>query len=864
MKNHLLSTMAVCVFCQINYAQNIQFEQVRPLPPAPQNIADFDGVDRSSIAFADVDRDNDPDVLITGYSNSESIAKLYENDGIGNYTEVTGTPFDGVRFSSIAFADVDMDNDPDVLITGENSSGQYVAKLYQNDGTGHFTEVTGTPFEGVRYSSIAFADVDGDNDPDVLITGENNFDQRIAILYQNDGTGNFTKVTGTSFDGVDRSFIAFADVDKDNDQDILITGRNNFNQRTAKLYENDGIGNYTEVTDMPFDGVEHSSIAFADVDKDNDLDVFITGRKGLSGGIAKLYENDGNGNFTEVVNTPFEGVRYSSIAFADVDNDSDQDVLITGAQDSGPFIAKLYENDGTGNFTEVTDTPFDGVYFSSIAFADVDKDNDQDVLITGENFIIQSIAKLYQNDGTGDFTEVTGSPFDGVSRSSIAFADVDKDNDLDVLIVGYNHNNPYKYIAKLYQNDGVGNYTEVIDTPFDGVRYASIAFSDVDNDQDQDVLITGRKNSDQPIAKLYENDGSGIFTEVTDTPFDGVYNSSIAFSDVDNDNDQDVLITGRNNSNQRIAKLYANDGTGHFTEVTGTPFDGVEHSSIAFADIDKDNDQDVLITGENNFRQRIAILYENDGFGNFTEVINTPFDGVNESSIAFSDVDNDNDPDVLITGHVALNGPIAKLYENDGFGNFNEVAGTPFVGVYLSSLAFADVDKDNDLDVLMTGENSSGQQTAKLYQNDGNRSFTEVIDTPFEGVYLSSVVFADIDKDNAPDVLIAGRNKFHEPITKLYRNVTDTETGIRMIENGKAVFAVAYPNPTSANVNIEMRDRLISGKERVEVSNVMGKVVYQNTISTQQFVIDLSNNKGVYFIHIITEKETNTLKVIKE
>ena len=96
--------MAVCVFCQINYAQNIQFEQVRPLPPAPQNIADFDGVDRSSIAFADVDRDNDPDVLITGYSNSESIAKLYENDGIGNYTEVTGTPFDGVRFSSIAFA----------------------------------------------------------------------------------------------------------------------------------------------------------------------------------------------------------------------------------------------------------------------------------------------------------------------------------------------------------------------------------------------------------------------------------------------------------------------------------------------------------------------------------------------------------------------------------------------------------------------------------------------------------------------------------------------------------------------------------------------------------------------------------------
>ncbi|MEM7374581.1 MAG: T9SS type A sorting domain-containing protein [Bacteroidota bacterium] len=71
-------------------------------------------------------------------------------------------------------------------------------------GGGTFTEMTGTPFEGVEASSIAFADVDGDNDQDVLITGQNSSFARISKLYTNDGmissTDDFT--IGDSFDFV--------------------------------------------------------------------------------------------------------------------------------------------------------------------------------------------------------------------------------------------------------------------------------------------------------------------------------------------------------------------------------------------------------------------------------------------------------------------------------------------------------------------------------------------------------------------------------------------------------------------------------------------------------------------------------------
>jgi len=372
--------------------------------------------------------------------------------------------------------------------------------------------------------------------------------------------------------------------------------------------------------------------------------------------------------FTELIPSDFEGVANSSIAFSDVDGDNDQDVLITGGATGSGQTTKLYLNNGAGNFTEVTGTPFVAVEDGSIAFSDVDGDNDPDVLITGSNNSISDrIAKLYINDGQGNFSEVTGTPFEGVWESSVAFSDVDGDNDQDVLIVGQNSSDDR--ISKLYVNDGLGNFSELQGTPFVGVSLSSIAFSDVNGDNNSDVLITGATgmdNSVTPTARLYLNDGMGNFSELMGTPFETVSIGSVAFSDVDGDNDSDVIITGADSTFlESFIKLYLNDGLGNFTEMAGTPFDAVILSSIAFSDVDGDNDPDVLITGLMNFTDRISKLYTNDGLGNFTEVTGTPFEGVTNGSMAFSDVDGDNDPDVLITGFDISDEPIAKLYLND-------------------------------------------------------------------------------------------------------------------------------------------------------------------------------------------------------
>lgn len=366
---------------------------------------------------------------------------------------------------------------------------------------------------------------------------------------------------------------------------------------------------------------------------------------------------------------PFENVSRSSIAFADVDGDMDQDVLITGTDSSGLAVSKLYINDGMGSFTEMMSNSFEGVQLGSVAFADVDGDDDPDVLITG-SAATAVISKLYINDGMGNFTEMMGTPFEAVRSSFVAFADVDGDNDEDVLITGRSGAPGAPRTTKFYTNDGMGNFTEVSAAPFNVISSGSICFSDVDSDNDLDLILSGftTGGTSRRIAKLYTNDGIGNFTEITGTPFEGVSFSSSACVDVDGDNDQDVLITGFTTDGS-ISKLYTNDGAGNFTEVTGTPFDSVNLGSIAFADVDGDNDQDVLITGSNDSTVKIANLYINDGRGNFTELMGTPFEGVFASSIAFADVDGDNDQDVLITGADSSGLPISTLYLNEGMAN---------------------------------------------------------------------------------------------------------------------------------------------------------------------------------------------------
>ncbi|MCF3569173.1 VCBS repeat-containing protein [Planktothrix agardhii 1807] len=161
-----------------------------------------------------------------------------------SFTEDTSISLPGVVYSSVAWADYNGDGKQDFLLTGKDNSGYYISKLYKNTGSG-FSEDTSVSLPGVGWSSVAWADYNGDGKPDFLLTGFGSFG-RISKLYKNTGSG-FTEDTSVSLPGVDAGSVAWADYNGDGKQDFLLTGFDSYSSETisnkiSKLYKNTGSG----------------------------------------------------------------------------------------------------------------------------------------------------------------------------------------------------------------------------------------------------------------------------------------------------------------------------------------------------------------------------------------------------------------------------------------------------------------------------------------------------------------------------------------------------------------------------------------------------------------------------------------------
>lgn len=436
-----------------------------------------------------------------------------------------------------------------------------------------------------------------------------------------------------------------------------------------------------------------------------------------------------------------EGTTVSSAKHADVDNDGDIDVLITGydATSEQAQIAKLFLNDGEGVFTEAMDTPFTGVADGEIAFADVDGDGDEDVMIAGLNINLDGQTNLYLNDGSGVFTLVDNTPFANVYGCDLGFSDVDADGDLDVLVTGFNDVDG-ALNAVLYSNDGTGLFTAVADTPFQGSWDGSSKFVDVDNDGDEDVIITGRDNIFSPSVILYTNE-NGVFTEVADLPFIGVLFTAIDYADIDGDGDYDLLISGQNSFTSPVTALYINEG-GTFVEDTANPFVDVDFGSHAFIDVDHDGDQDVIITGygrEQGVFATTTKLYINDGLGVFTEATEESFLNVGTSAVTVFDANGDNADDIFIIGDANAAEPMAALYLNT-----NEVVSSTEVLAAKSSFSVYPNPVKNGLINIYLAENLlNTAQDLKIFDASAKLVYTTNIEASQS---LYTLTLADLAK----------------------------------------------------------------------------------------------------------------------
>ncbi len=309
-----------------------------------------------------------------------------------------------------------------------------------------------------------------------------------------------------------------------------------------------------------------------DIDGDGDLDIILANYADFFGGNNNpqplvVYANDGVGNFTNVSNTAvgnFTG-NVRQIAVGDVDGDGAPD-LYAPSGNGGPHV--LFMNNGSGVFTDQASTRLPTAYPRAAAarMGDVDADGDLDIFVAdayatnGPPF-----GHLYVNDGTGVFSEVAGAvpnTFAGEDIDDVEFVDVDRDFDLDLIV------NPHTGPAAVWINDGSGAFSPggSMAPPATNNFHYNVAPCDVDGDGDVDLWIDNIGGSFR--EQLLINDGSGNFADETTQRVTGntsTDDNGVVCVDVDNDGDFDAVVLSLGSAE----RLLENDGAGNFTYVTG-------------------------------------------------------------------------------------------------------------------------------------------------------------------------------------------------------------------------------------------------------------------------------------------------------
>jgi hypothetical protein len=376
-----------------------------------------------------------------------------------------------------------------------------------------FTRVTTGPIatDAANSYSCAWGDYDGDGYLD-LIVGNGSGDAN--ALYHNEGDGTFTRITtgpiATSIG--DSGGCSWGDYDNDGDIDLFVANW----QLASFLFRNDGNGNFTRVIQgtMGSNSADSNGAAWGDYDGDGFLDLVVANSFGQN---EYLYRNSGNGTFSQILTGAVvtSGLTSGSPCWSDYDNDGKLDLAVSSVGGISDSRSLLFHNEGGGVFTRVTPALWTEIAEGGTDWGDFDNDGDLD--LAGYRFGggIDNSVVIFRNEGGGTLSRMTVSTFapaDAHPRNSL-WGDYDNDGWLDLYCATMQPGTAQKHL--LFHNNGDATFTRVTEGEIANtallLQYPACGagWGDYDNDGFLDLFITNGAEGSRQANFLYHNDGNG-------------------------------------------------------------------------------------------------------------------------------------------------------------------------------------------------------------------------------------------------------------------------------------------------------------------------------------------------------------------